>query len=506
MSHYKNLVPGQWQIGDIVMGTGTNIKIESVEVNPEDINKQDYQVARTDEMRFGIDQFKPTTIELTMSVLHNRLLPDWEGYLQNFWHSQPTLEDLRKEWRFDQGRLTWGKMQHLYVCSKLDGVEKVIFGRPGQFKYKVDDEYNSGEIVQVVAEFRRADTVAYSAEEYVTEVALEEAPTTIVRSEGDVDTWVSIIGYGPITNPVITIGEQQIALNIDIPAGGAFEVSSYPWQRRAIDNNRTNLAASMTGDTRYLDKIILRAKQSTVVRWTSDEFNTFVPDLNNNSWQEDINQLTNKRLPDTFTTLSGKVAIRFDLFNPEFAEKYIGNALFANKSACIYNKTKFNTPNQQSEATITEVYAGRSGIVIMSNANMTDYVVLEMSVGFDDNWLLIRNGYSPTSYSGIRAGWKNTAFWGWRETDRIGIRSDYDADTGTVTYSALFNGEVKCTWEDTGHLVSSANRHQGYLFDMSGNLFTAGTGFRKLVSFDHSIVPVPTGKMFFLWRDAYSVI
>lgn len=507
MSYFKNLVPGQWQIGDIVMGKGTNIKIETVEVNPEDINAQDYQVARTDEMRFGIDQFKPTTIELTMSVLHNRMLEEWEDYISNFWHSMPTLEDLRKEWRFDQGRLSWGKMQHLYVCSKLDEIPKVIFGRPGQFKYKVDDEYNKGEVVQVIAEFRRSDTVAYSAIEYVTPVALGEDPTTIVRSSGDVDTWVSIIGYGPITNPVITIGEQQVALNVDIASGEAFEVSSYPWQRRAIDSNRVNLAASMTGETRYLDKIILKANQDTVIRWTSDEVNTFVPALDNDSWQEDINSLTVRNLPNTFTTLNGKVAIRFDLFNPDFAEKYIGAAIFANKSACIYNKQQFNTANQQSQATLTETQRGRSGIVIMSNATMTNYVIMEVVAGIGNNWLRIRTGTSPTSYSAVRAEWENTSFWGWRETDQVGVKSDYNSGTGITTYSALLNGEVKCSWIDSGNVVDDANnRHQGYIFDMDGNLFTAGTGFRKLVSFDHGTVPAPTGKMFFLWRDAYSVI
>jgi hypothetical protein len=509
VSYYKNLVPGQWQIGDIVMGTGTNIKVQKAEVAPDDINKQDYQVARTDEMRFGVDQLKPTTIELTLSVLHNRLLEEWESYVSNFWHSMPSLDDLKKEWRYDQGRLIWGKMHHLYVCSKLDGIPKVVFGRPGQFKYNIDDEYNKGEVVGVVAEFRRADTVAYSATEYVTEIFMENAPATIVRSKGDVDTWLSIIGYGPITNPVITIGEQQIALNIDLAAGEAFEVSSYPWQRRAIDSNRNNLAAAMTGETRYLDKIVLKAGKNTPVRWTSDQITTFVPDLNNESWQEDINNLDNKTLPSTFTTLHGKVVIRLDLLNPDWAEKYIANDVWANKSACIYNKHQFRTSDQQSEVTLTETYGGRSAIAIMSNSTMTNYAMVEISTGAGNNKLILRTGSSPTSFSGVLAEWENPAFFGWTETDRIGIKSDYDAGTNVVTYSALFNNEVKCTWADTSRVVSNANRYQGYLFDMDGNLFTTGTGFRKLLSFDHRVVPVGPeipGKMFFLWRDAYSVI
>ena len=114
--YYRNLVAGQWQIGPIVMGHGTNIKIESVDVKPYDVQNQDYQVSRTNEKRFGFDYLTPTTIEITMQIMNNRLLPGYTGTFTNFWHSMPTVNDVAREWRADSVRATWGEMQPLYVC------------------------------------------------------------------------------------------------------------------------------------------------------------------------------------------------------------------------------------------------------------------------------------------------------------------------------------------------------------------------------------------------------
>ena len=507
MSYYKNLVPGQWQIGNIVMGTGTNIRIQSVEINADDLDKQDYQVARTDEMRFGMDQFKPSTIEFTLNVLTNRMLPDYEEFKSNFWHSQPTVRDLKNEWRFDEGRRNWGEMKPLYVCSKLDEIPKVIFGRPGQFKYTSDDSFNRGEIMNVTADYRRADTLAYSAVEFATEIGVEEEPTLLVRSGGDVDTWLRIIGYGPIANPIITIGSQQIKLNATFEEGEAFEISSYPWQRRVVSSNRENLAGNMTGASKYLDKLILPAKTLTPVRWTSDDFNTFIPDIQNTSFQEDIDELTQKTLPDSFTSIEGDVRVRMDILNPDPFSKFISCPVISPKrSSCIYNKDQFNTYNQQSNATITEPRSGRSAITIMSNADMTNFAMLEVTSGVGNYFLKIRTGSGPHTYSSVLAQWENTAALGWHETDIVGIRAEYNESTHHITYKAQFNGVTKATWTDSSDIVSSANRHQGYIFNLDDGVFTVGTGFRNLISYDHGTVPSPTGKMYFFWRDAFSVI
>ena len=74
MTIYNNLIPGQYQIDNYVIGKGTNVIVEQFDAKPYDVNAQDYQLPRSDEIRFGFDQLKPTTVEIQMQVIYNRLL------------------------------------------------------------------------------------------------------------------------------------------------------------------------------------------------------------------------------------------------------------------------------------------------------------------------------------------------------------------------------------------------------------------------------------------------
>lgn len=507
MSYYKNLQPGQWQIGNTVMGHGTNIKVESADIKPYDVDAQDYQVARSDEMRFGFDHFKPTTIELTLQVLHNRLLPSWEGTIPNFWHNMPTINDLAREWRGDDVRNTWGQMKPLYVCSKLDEIPKVIYGRTGQFGYTFDDGYNNGEVVKAIAEFRRADTLAYGVEENSLELNIGAAPVYLTRTGGDgPDAWLRVLLYGPITNPIVTIGEQQLEMAISVPTGVVVEVSSYPWQRRAVDSDRVNVAAGIVGKTQYLDQLKIPYKVPIPVKWTSDEYNTWVPALGNQSWQEDIDDHGLFQIPSTFTTLEGQAAVRFDLFNFGSAafpwitpRTYLGAAIFANRTAILYNAMQYNTANQYAKVRVVEPKIGKSGIVIMSNNTMTNFACLIVESGFGGNFLRIATGTSPSNLT-VRASWQNPYFWA--ETDDI----SFEFNNTTKTYTGSINGVSKVTWADSGGIVSTANRRQGFLFDIDGNLLTSGIGFGNIVAYDKTQVQATTGRVVLLWRDTYSVV
>lgn len=507
--YYRNLVAGQWQIGSVVMGHGTNIKVEAVDVKPYDVDDQDYQVSRTNEKRFGFDYLKPTTIELTMQVLNNRMLPGYESKFTNFWHNMPTVSDLAREWRADDVRTAWGQMKALYVCSKLDQVPKIIFGRTGQFGYTFDDGYNKGEVVKAIGEFRRADTLAYSVTENSVDIALGQTPTWVTRTNGDgPDSWYRLLLTGPITNPVITVGEQQIELNVDIASGSMVEISSYPWQRRAVASNRTNLAANLIGQTKYLDQLVLPYKVPVPVKWTSQQYNTWVPALGNQSWEEDIDDHKLFKIPTTFTTLSGTASVRYDLFNfgstvfPWMTPRtYLASAILSNKTAVLYNAKKYNTADQCAQARIVNPQAGKSAIVIMSTTTMSNYACLIVESSISGRFLRIATGSSPTATL-VRSSWQNPS--AWLETDDI----TFDFNSATKTYTGYLNGVAKVTWTDSGVIVGTgtANRSQGFLFDVDGNLATAGVGFTSIIAYDKTTVPAPTGKVSLLWRDSYSVI
>jgi hypothetical protein len=264
MWYYKNLVAGQWQIGNLVFGRGTNIKVSNVDVASYDINAQDYQTARSDTKQFGNDQQVPTTIQFTINVLHNRLLPGWEGSIPNFWHSMPTIEDFAYEWRGDDVRNRWGEMKPLYHRSRLDDKAKIIYGRPGQFTPSWDDEYNQGEVVNVLAEFRRGDTVSYSYVEKVIVLDQAEPEVVINGHSGKAPTWMRILLFGPINHPIITLTNlfgQVLPVVVDfdynVAEGEIVEISGYPWSRRIVNNASTPLALprQLIGDTPYLDRL-----------------------------------------------------------------------------------------------------------------------------------------------------------------------------------------------------------------------------------------------------------
>lgn len=261
----SNLVPGQYQIGNLIFGRGTNISVDSFDIKPYDINQQDHQISRNDEMRFGIDQLKPTTIEITMHVLNNKLIHPYESLIPNFWANMPKVSDVHEEWRADNVRQIWGEMKPLYFCGK-DGITRVIYGRPGQFTYAKDSERT--EAVQILAQFRCGDTLAYTSQEGA--VLVYGGTSYLTRLTGNCDSWLRIIIAGPTSNPVVNIGNQQISLGgVTVASNATLEISSYPWQRRVVGSNGVNYAANLNGTTKYLDKLKIPVGVSTAVNWSA---------------------------------------------------------------------------------------------------------------------------------------------------------------------------------------------------------------------------------------------
>jgi hypothetical protein len=253
----RNLIPGQYQIGNLLMGRGTTVRVEEFKVNPYDVNAQDYQVVRADEINFGWDQLKPTTIEIKFHILNNFLLPGFEAAIPNFWSEMPTRADFQREWRFDEGRYNWGLTKELYVCDR-NGLTKTVYGRPGQFTYGEDTGYV--ETVECLGEFRRADTLSYAVDDNVSTILTQALPTaTINGTDGDAASWLKIFLQGPIIDPVITIdglfgqvSPVDFGLNRTIAADEIIEINGEPWQRRIVSTTGENIAADFTN---YLDKL-----------------------------------------------------------------------------------------------------------------------------------------------------------------------------------------------------------------------------------------------------------
>jgi hypothetical protein len=262
---------GQFKIGDLIMGPGTPFKIESIDIANYEINAQDFQTQTSDELRFGTDTLKPAPIQLTINVIANRALGNVKALVgdrsyANF--NDLTIASLQKEWRAEDIRFQWGALKPLLFCG-TDGITRQYYGRPGKFTYKMPRVTRS-DFYQAIAEFRRADTFCYSDTEYF--VTLTNSVVSHTRIRGDAASWVRFLITGPVTNPVINFGAQQLSLATVIPAGKVVEISSYPWSRRIINSDGLSLAAYNTSEDPYLDKIKFQAATPTQCSWTGTGF------------------------------------------------------------------------------------------------------------------------------------------------------------------------------------------------------------------------------------------
>lgn len=253
----RNLLPGQYQIDNLVFGKHTTVRVDNFDIKPYDLNAMDYQTTRSDEIHFGWDQIKPTTIEISLCILYSKLLPDFVSLIPNFWAEMPTVDDFINAWRADEIRYAWGEMKPLYACGK-DGITRTIFGRPGAFTYPKDSEYT--EVLECIGEFRRADAFCYSVDEIAVLMNSSQPNALVPGTDGDAPSWFRIEMQGPAINPSFaftgtSLGDVTFQLDYTIASGETVEINGYPWSRRAVSSNGLNLSAKLIGDTPYLDRM-----------------------------------------------------------------------------------------------------------------------------------------------------------------------------------------------------------------------------------------------------------
>lgn len=269
----RNLEPGQFQIGDTIMGEFTMYKVESLDIGNYDVNVQDSQAQSSSTIDFGIDTFKPAPIQMTINLLVNKMLPNVAAAVNstkvlNF-DNDPNLDRLQEEWRAEETLMEWGEMKPLYFCG-TDGITRQFFGRPGKFSYRKARIINDVYYV-ITAEFRRADTYAYSEQEWFVPFLNVATPQTISLNRGSAPSPVRILIFGPANHPVITWGTKTLSLDWDIPAGKVAEITSYPWLgRRVVDSDGLSLAAYLTiSNEPYLDRLKLYHRSEIDISWNA---------------------------------------------------------------------------------------------------------------------------------------------------------------------------------------------------------------------------------------------
>lgn len=496
------LSPGQYRINGCKFGKGTQIPVGNVQIQSYNVQAQDDQSIMSDELNMKQDSLMPAPIVFEMSVQDFRVMPNMQALANSVSFDRESYEGLLNRlsfaWRGDNVRRNFGQITPLEYCRR-DGKVMAWYGRPR--KFQASKATSKSAFYAVTAEFQRADTLVYGFEENFQVIEQQADPVFITRTEGDCASWLRILGYGPLDHPVITIGDQEVYLDLEIDEDTVFEISSYPWQRRAVDSNGFNIASKLAGDTQYLDRLRIPANAATPVRWTAANVNTWVPSLESTSWTESLNGLNYRKLNGAFNQILGRTVTHIDLFNPRGPVTYIGGTWIGVTTAVLYDKKQFGTADQYAEARLVEPWSpGGSGVVIMSNSTMTNFIVIEAHTNaWDDDELRISTGTSPTALTQRASLNLGRNF---NEYDKLGI----GFNPTTKVYNGYLNGEMidGLYWHDPTGIVNTANRHQGFLFDIHGNFLTRGTGFKDILAYDRATVPSPVGGIVIGWQDAYS--
>lgn len=264
----RNLRPYQWQIGDVIFGRGTSYPVLATNIQSYNVNNQDFQVPLADEVRMGLDTFQAGPITFTIGVIDNAPMAYIPNTLPDALTAQSSklLTALQKEWKANEVKQRYGELKPITYCDGY-GVVRRIYGRPRKFTYT--PKRKGSQYHKVTAEYARADTLSYTDIEYSVSLTNNAAPVSYTRDGGDADAWFRVVLTGPMTNPLIQLGDQQIQLQYTIPSLIEVEVNSYPWSRRIIDSNGLNLRTTLIGNTLYLDQLKLPPDEPIPMSYTA---------------------------------------------------------------------------------------------------------------------------------------------------------------------------------------------------------------------------------------------
>lgn len=514
------LLPFQYQLGNVVFGKDTQIPVSKVDIQPANVNNQDFQIVRTDENRFGIDTLVPGTIVFTMAVLNNFLLDNFETPPEAaesllFQSSNTLLGSLMNEWKANEIRSFWGAMKPLFYCDKDNNIHR-IYGRPGKFVY--DPTTMRHDWINVQAEFRRTDTLSHDNIETWAELTWKADPVYAIYPNNS-DAWLRILLYGPIDTPTITIGTSQITLDYEIAEGEVVEISSYPWTRRVISSDGTNLRAKLTGP-QYLDELKMQQKSLVPMRWTDSSAITW-SELPHTRWVEHVDFLDLFLIGSEYDSIYGRAMWGFSATIVDWEPwilgimipTMVGGYLFSpfGTAAILDHNNSFTTANQYAQCRIATLgcfgdilHNGKSALVIMSNDEMTNFICLEIENNIDifggHDYLRIRTG---TAYNALTTQSEYEVDGGFQPLDTVGIWHD---DT-TNTYTMIRNGEnIGTPWVDSEEIVNTSNRRQGFILNLDNSILSHGPGLDDLFAYDIATEQPGQGKCLVLWRGTQNVI
>lgn len=224
------------------------------EVGGADIRSSDFDRPRSDGRAFGIDFRAAQTISFDLGI---------RGGTEA--EVRAEAEKLAQAWRADAVRLTPGAVAELR--TQYAGRERVVYGRPRRFA-PIFSDVAVNRFVTATATFAAMDDVFYGGSEESVEfsivppqvgglIAPLAAPLSTTRTadrsqgiriETELPVWPVLEISGPITNPVVTIGEGvRFEARVTLLHDETLTIDTRPWARSAMRNGTANVAGSIRG-------------------------------------------------------------------------------------------------------------------------------------------------------------------------------------------------------------------------------------------------------------------
>lgn len=262
-----DLREGQWQIGDLKFGKGTQISISGMDQVGYEVTPGDYPIPQSDEIRFRRDFIKPGVLQFELSIVDNYVLPGFEGAV-NYEPADELLERFSREWRADEVRREWGWVKPL--TYRGPGKTRMLFGRPRNLAS--DRRKSRSGWYGLTCSYQLSDSLSYS--EDVTSIPVQVGvESSIARDDGQAPSWLTVYFSGPATNPVFQIGPNLVSMDVTLSTGDILVLAAAPWERRAVvyraSGTDENVGWRMIDGSAFLEDLRLPEKKTWSVKVTA---------------------------------------------------------------------------------------------------------------------------------------------------------------------------------------------------------------------------------------------
>lgn len=242
------------------------------EIGLPDSFLDDVETPNDDGRMFGVDHIggQTVTFEVDIFVPGDRAA------------AKVLLEQARRVWRADSIRTTPGA-----VATLTSDVGRVTFGRPRRFVSNDGDD-RSG-VLRVTADFATVTDLWFGGVESATVglvpvpsgglIAPLSAPLATTESSdrsqvidvgGELPTWLSVTIEGPITNPVVEVGDfLRWEFRTSLAYDQTLTVDASPWARTILRDGAAIPGTLTPQSTRLAKSVIPPGSHEFVLRGTS---------------------------------------------------------------------------------------------------------------------------------------------------------------------------------------------------------------------------------------------